>query len=118
MKRRDLWPGPGWRDLCVYRVVPAAEAAGFMLKPEAVDPGVADKHQSDEWQVHAIRFGDRRALVEYARVSGGIEGANRERRLSALLELRRGEWVRASGSAGDDAGYDELLGILGSVDAQ
>jgi hypothetical protein len=117
VKQPNQWPGPGWRDVCAYRIVPARDLAGFGLEPEPLDPAMADQHQSEEWQANATTFGGRRAIVERARVSGGMEGAKRERRFAVLLELRRGEWARLNGRTGDEAGYLELLDIVTSLES-
>ena len=115
----DNWPGPGWRDVCVSRVVPEMEMdSGFRLRPEPPDPEMADQHQSEKWEVGLVTIDGRRAIVERARVSGGIEGAKRERRTAILIELRSGGWAHLAGRTGDDAGYAELLGIAGTIQSQ
>jgi hypothetical protein len=115
----DKWPGPGWRDVCVSRVVPEMEVgSGFRLRPEPPDPEVADQHQAEKWEVGVVTIDGRRAIVERARVSGGIEGARRERRTAILIELRPSGWAHLAGRTGDDAGYAELLGIAGTIQSQ
>lgn len=106
-----------WRDLCVHLVQPELQVRpDFFLKPGPHDPNLSDHYQFEDWQVGAVTIAGRRAIVERARVSGGIEGARRERRTVVLLEYRHGEWVMLDGSSGDDAGCDELLGISGSIE--
>ena len=115
----DKWPGPGWRDVCVSRVVPEMEVgSGFLLRPEPVDPTMADQHQSENWEAGVVTIDGRRAIVERARVSGGMEGAKRQRRTSILIELRPGGWAHLEGCTGDDAGYSEILGIAGTIQSR
>jgi hypothetical protein len=111
----DKWPGPGWRDVCVSRVDPAYDLAAFRMWPEPLDPRMADQHQSEDWQVGLASVGGRRAIVERARVSGGIEGAKRERRINILLELGSRSWAELAGSSGDERGLAELVSIAGTI---
>lgn len=105
-----------WRDLCVHRFQPEFYLApDYFLKPRPLDPQVSDQHQSEEWEVGTVTFEGHRGIVERARVSGGIEGARRERRTTIFLEYRHGEWALLDGRSGDDAGYAELLGIAATI---
>jgi hypothetical protein len=79
---------------------------------------MADQHQSEEWEVGVITINGRRAIVERARVSGGIEGAKRQRRTAILVELAPGEWAHLAGCTGDDRGYVEILGIAATIQSQ
>lgn len=76
---------------------------------------MADQHQSEAWRADTFSIGGRRAVVERALVSGGIEGARRERRMVVHIELGGAELAILSGSTGDDSGYDELLMIASTV---
>jgi len=106
-----------WRDICVHRFDPVVHVRPeFFLKPQPLDPHMSDQYQSEDWEVGAVTIGGHRAIVERARVSGGFEGARRERRTMVFLEFRRGEWALLDGSAGDDTGYSELLGISGTIE--
>ena len=87
----------------------------FFLMPRTLDPRVCDQYQFEDWEVGTVVLGGRRAIVERARVTGGIEGARRERKTTVLVELRRGEWALLDGTTGDDEGYAELLGIAGTI---
>jgi hypothetical protein len=113
---RETWRTAGWRDVCVSRIVPETDLGPrFFLRPEPLDPAIADQHQSERWEVGLVTIDGRRAIVERARVSGGIEGAKRERRTAILIELPSGGWAFLEGAAGDDLGYAELLGIAGTI---
>jgi hypothetical protein len=112
------WPGSGWRDVCVSRIVPDQELGpAFRLRPEPIDPNMADQHQSENWEAGIVTFDGRRAVVERARVSGGIEGARRERRTVIMIELRPSGWAELEGRAGDNIGYAELLGIARTIES-
>ncbi|HEY7375332.1 MAG TPA: hypothetical protein VIF57_24445 [Polyangia bacterium] len=113
-KHVDRWPGPGWRDVCVHREDPTDEG-GFRMRPAPVDPNMEDQHRSEVWRAETFSVGGRRVVVERALVSGGIEGARRQRRLVAHIELGGDELAILSGRTGDDGGYDELLTIAGTV---
>jgi hypothetical protein len=110
------WPGPGWRDVCVGHGESLRERSGFRLKPGPRDPKMEDQHEFDSWRAETVTFGERRAIVERARSSGGIEGARRQRVISILVELGHGDWASLSGRVGDDPGYDELLTVAGTID--
>lgn len=115
----DTWRRPGWRDVCVSRLVSEDDPAPhFFLRPEPPDPAISDQHQSEQWQVGLVSFGGRRGVVERARVSGGIEGAKQERRTAILIELPSGGWAHLRGATGDERGYGELLGIAATIRAR
>jgi hypothetical protein len=115
-KRDDLSPGPGWRDVCVQRLDPGMYLrADYFLKPQPNESKTPDKHLYEDWQAGLVRFGQRRAVVERARASGGVEGARHQRITSVLIEIRPGEWAILEGRAGDDAGYEEFLAMAGTV---
>jgi hypothetical protein len=114
--REDAWPRGAWRDICVSRLVPESYVhPRFFLRPVPLDPEMADQHQSEDWEVGVVVIAGRRAIVERARVSGGIEGAKRERRTSILIELRPGDWVHLQGRMGDDLGFADILGIAATI---
>ena len=69
----------------------------------------------EAWRAETISIGGRCVVVERARASGGIEGARRERRIVAHIELGGGELAILSGRTGDDGGYEELLTIAATV---
>jgi len=115
-KDTERWPTGGWRDICVSRIVPEDHLRPtFFLRPRPPIPNMADQHQSEDWEVGVITIGDRRAIVERARVSGGIEGAKRERRTSILLELQSGTWAQVDGRMGDDLGFAEIVSIAATI---
>ncbi len=109
------WRRPGWRDVCVDRGSEPSDPGGFQLRPEPPDPAMSDQHQSEAWRANTFSISGRRVVVERALVSGGIEGARRERRIVAQIELGGGERAILSGSTGDDSGYEELLMIASTV---
>src|SRR4029079_17519605 len=74
-----------------------------------------DQHMFEAWRAETFSIGGRRVVVERARASGGIEGARRERRIVAHIELGGGELAILSGRTGDDGGYEELLTIAATV---
>lgn len=76
---------------------------------------MSDQHQSEAWKAETFSIAGRRIVVERALVSGGMEGARRERRIVAHIELGGDELAILSGSTGDDAGYEELLTIASTV---
>lgn len=115
-KRDDLSPGPGWRDVCLQRLNPGLYLhADYFLKPRPNNSSNPDKYRYEDWQAGLVRFGSRRAIVERARVSGGVEGASRQRITSVLLEVGAGEWVILEGRGGDDAAHEELLAMAGTI---
>ena len=127
-KNENRWPGPGWIDVCVSREDPAmAEFTfAFHLQPAVTgdaqaelsdDPGMTDMVVYDSWRAEAGFLGGRRAIVERARATGGMAGYKRQRKMSALIELRPGDFVRFSGSTGDDRGHDEVLTIAATVES-
>ncbi len=109
------WRTSGWRDVCVSRESDPSDPGGFHLRPVPPDPEMSDQHQSEAWRAGTFRLSGRRVVVERALVSGGIEGARRERRIVAQIELGDGEVAILSGSTGDDIGYEELLTIASTV---
>jgi hypothetical protein len=109
------WPGPGWRDVCVHWESDRMDPGGFHLHPEPLDPRMSDQHQSEGWKAETFSVGGRRIVVERALVSGGMEGARRQRRIVAHIELGGDELAILSGRTGDDAGYEELLTIATTV---
>jgi hypothetical protein len=115
VRERDRWPGPGWRDICIHLIKPAARLPGFQLEPRPMPANMADVHVFDSWRAEALILGHRRAIVERARGSGGIEGANRQRMIDIVLELRPGVWATLSGRTGDEPGYDELINVASTV---
>jgi hypothetical protein len=76
---------------------------------------MSDQHQSEAWRAETFSIGGRRVVVERALVSGGIEGAHRERRIVAHIELGGDEMAILNGSTGDDSGYQELVMIASTV---
>jgi hypothetical protein len=113
-KRDDLSPGAGWRDVCVQRLSPGLLLrADYFLK--SAGPKKPDGYHYEDWEVGLVRFGNRRAIVERARVSGGVEGANSQRVTSVLLELGSGEWAILEGRGGDDAAHEEFLAMAGTI---
>ena len=80
------------------------------------DPRMTDMVVYDSWRAEAGLLRGRRAIVERARATGGMAGHKRERQLSALIQLRPGDFVRFRGSTGDDCGYGEVLAIAATVD--
>jgi hypothetical protein len=115
-KRQDQWPGPGWRDICVHSLDPTRSPPGLKLKPRRLDPNMVDQHEFTDWRTEALTWGSRRAIVERARATGGIEGAKRERMIAMVIELRPGEWATLEGRTGDDRGYEELIRIASTID--
>jgi len=91
------------------------DPGGFHLRPEPLDPDMSDQYQSEAWKAETFSIGGRRVVVERALVSGGMEGAHRERRIVAHIELGGDELAILSGSTGDDTGYEELLMIASTV---
>jgi hypothetical protein len=89
--------------------------ADYFLKSRPSDPQGPDRYRYEDWQAGLVRLGQRRAVVERARVSGGVEGASGQRIISALIEIRPEEWAILEGRAGDDAGYEEFLAIAGTI---
>lgn len=128
-KNENRWPGPGWIDVCLSRDDPAmAEFTfAFHLQPAVTggdaqaelsnDPQMTDMVGYDSWRAEAGPLGGRRAIVERARATGGMAGYKRQRKMSALIELRPGDFVQLTGSTGDDRGYDELLAIAATVES-
>lgn len=125
-KNEGRWPGPGWIDVCLSRDDPAmAEFTfTFQLQPAVTgdaqaelsdDPQMTDMVVYDSWRAEAGSLAGRRAIVERARATGGMAGYRRQRKMSALIELRPGDFVQLTGSTGDDRGYDELLTIAATV---
>ena len=113
----DHFPRPAWRDICVGRLQPELELRpGFHLVPRSLDPRMTDQYESEGWQAGTVSFGGRPAIVERARVSGGMEFARKERRTSVLLEVGKGEWARLDGRTSDDSGYSEILEVAGTVE--
>jgi hypothetical protein len=109
-------PGPGWRDVCVNAMNAALfSVPGFHLEPRQLDPDMTDQVQFDSWRAEALNLGDRRAIVERARASGGFMG-ERVRSMSVVIELRSGKSAIFRGRTGDDGGYDELLGIASTIE--
>jgi len=116
--RRQLPPDRRWRDVCVSRVVPEQQLPpSFSLQPVPRDPKLADQYVSSEWDAGVVTIDGRRAIVERARVSGGLEGAFREHRTAILIELPGGGWAHVEGCAGEPAGLLDLLGIAGTIRA-
>jgi hypothetical protein len=113
---REHWPGPGWRDICVFSVHPSRSVPSFHLEPRPLDPNVADQFEFDSWRVERVTFGNRRAIVERARASGGILGENRQRTMAVVIELHPGKWAGFFGKTGDDGGYDELLRVASTIE--
>ena len=112
---RPRWTA-AWRDVCVHRFQPEFYLVpDFFLKPRPLDSQMSDQYQSEEWQVDTVTFDGHRGIVERARVSGGIEGARRERRTVVFVEYRHGEWALLDGRSGDDTGYAELLDIAATI---
>ena len=91
------------------------DPGGFHLRPEPLDPDMSDQYQSEAWKAETFSIGGRRVVVERALVSGGIEGARRERSIVAHIELGGDELAVLSGRTGDDSGYGELLTIASTV---
>jgi hypothetical protein len=85
------------------------------MKPQPTAPECCDQYQFEDWEVGTSEVGGHRAIVEHARVSGGIEGARRERQIRVFMELRRGVWVVLEGRTNDDEGFGELLAIAGTI---
>jgi hypothetical protein len=112
----EHWPGPGWRDVCVNAMNAALfSVPGFHLESRPLDPDITDQVEFDSWRAEGLTFGDRRAIVERARASGGFMG-ERVRSMSVVIELRSGKSAIFRGQTGDDGGYDELLGIASTVE--
>jgi len=127
-KNEPHWPGAGWIDVCVSREDPemAEFVFAFHLQPAVAgdaqatlsdDPRMTDMVVYDSWRAEAGVLRGRRAIVERARATGGMAGYKRQRKMSALIELRPGDFVRFDGSTGDDRGYGELLAIAATVDS-
>jgi hypothetical protein len=112
---QERWPGPGWRDVCIH-TLESGSLPGFSLKPGPLDRNMADQHQFADWRAEALALGNRRALVERGRATGGLEGAKRERRMRVVIELRPGQWASLYGRTGDDDGYEELIRIAGTIE--
>jgi hypothetical protein len=114
---RAHFPAREWIDICIVPLQPELELEpGFFLTPRRPDPRMSDQYQSEEWQAGNATIGGRRAIVERARVTGGMELVRRERRIRVLLEVGKRRWVCIDGSTGEDAGYSEILNIAGTVE--
>lgn len=109
----ERWPGPGWRDFCIRRTV---EPTDYRLDPEPLRNDVSDRHSSESWQLDTVELRGRSAIVERARISGGVEGARRERRLYVAFKVATNQWVELHGRTGDDAGYAELLTVASTIE--
>ncbi len=60
---RETWRKAGWRDVCVSRIVPETDLGPrFFLRPEPLDPAIADQHQSERWEVGLVTVAGRRAM--------------------------------------------------------
>jgi hypothetical protein len=109
--------GSGARDVCVRRMVPQGYARlGFFLEPRAAEPGATDQYQYAAWEAGLVMFGGRRAIVERALVSGGVEGARQQRETSVMIEFHPGDWAILQGRSGDDLGYEEFLRIASTIE--
>jgi hypothetical protein len=108
--------GPGWRDVCVNAMNAALfSVPGFHLEPRPPDPDITDQIEFASWRAEGLTFGDRRAIVERARASGGFSG-EQVRSMSVVIELSSGKAAIFRGQTGDDGGYDELLGIASTIE--
>jgi hypothetical protein len=113
---QEAWPGPGWRDVCVSAVLPAATPPEFRLKPDGSVSVLSDHLEFDSWRAETFTTGGRRMIVERARGTGGLTGAKRERMLAVFVELAAREWAILHGRTGDDEGYDELIGVATTIE--
>jgi hypothetical protein len=77
---------------------------------------MSDQHSSENWQLDTMELAGKYAIVERARISGGVEGARRERRLYVTFKLANNQWVELDGRTGDDAGYAELLTVASTIE--
>jgi hypothetical protein len=103
------------RDLCVHRIETHLRPR-FTLEPQPRDPRVFDQVLREAWQAGAVTLSGRRAIVEKASVSGGIQGSVRRWETSVLIELRKGEWVLVEGMAPDEARSEEFIQIASTIE--
>ena len=109
----ERWRQPGWRDLCVD-VVDSASWMYSFTQPET-RRCIADCVTFEEVHVDTLSLAGRRMIVERARVTGGMNGMDRERELLVRIQLPDGKVLTLDGSTGDAAGYNELLAIAATM---
>jgi hypothetical protein len=115
-KSQSAHPTSEWRDLCVHLVSLGKDSLpGFLLRASQADPHARDLYKHDAWEAGTMLLGSRRAIVERARVSGGIEGLSGVRAIAVLIEINPHGLVILEGRVGEDRGYDEILRVAATV---
>jgi hypothetical protein len=109
----ERWGRADWRDFCVDAVDTNGWYYSF-TSPEN-SKCIADCVTIDELRVDTVVLAGRRAIIERARVSGGMSGMDRERKLLVRIPASNGTVLKLDGETGDEQGYDELIAIAATM---
>jgi hypothetical protein len=112
-RRYERWGRAGWRDLCVDAVDSTSRHYSF-TSPEN-GKCIADCITIDELRVDTVVIEGRRAIIERARVSGGISSMDKERELLVRIQASNGTVLELHGETGDEHGYDELIAVAATM---
>jgi hypothetical protein len=112
--------GRGYRDLCVQ--IEQSETVSRLHLQDILGTHLsvngacaADCTTYEHVRVDTISIAGRRVVAERGLASGGFTGMVRQRTLLVIIPFADGRSAVLRGETGEDAGYDELLSIAGTV---